>query len=207
MTDDTPSFHICGHLATAATLRLDGSLNGGTPYDEAMLKLTHTGELYLILEWRVGGDMVPVDEWHGRTLTWSLLRGPGELDVLALRRDLEPGGELHESMRRLTAGQDVDWDSRNYVGVLNEDAEAAHDALCAHFDEVSYGTDREVWDADVWLGCFEVEGLTGETTDDRLRALVESVERWAEKDDVLLMDVEDALRHRRDELRDAELGD
>jgi hypothetical protein len=194
-------FHIHGTLSTTTTEFLDGHRHGGMR-DVAMLKLTQSGGLLLEVRTSTGSDMVPMEEWHGCTLTWMIMSGPGVLDVAALRQDLEGPGELHGLMRRVAAGHEVIWDGNNHIGILDEDAAQARRELDHHFETVSYSTGREVWDAGEWLQDSEIEGLTSTSTDEQLDSLVESLERWAESEGVILLDMESALRQRREELAD-----
>jgi hypothetical protein len=54
--------------------------------------------------------------------------GDCTVDVDALRNDLSAGGELAVLIDRVIAGHSVDWDGRNMVGRMTDDA---HDALSA----------------------------------------------------------------------------
>ena len=138
---------IRGDLVTADAVLLTGHSDGGTPYDAARLLLTEEGELSLHTRRHMGGDAVPAPEWHRLTLAWEVLQGPAELDVAALRRDLEPGGPLHDLFERITAGRTTEWNGSNYVGVLDADAAQADEELRARLadDPDRYCTRRTVW--------------------------------------------------------------
>lgn len=197
------TFHICGRLATATTYLLD-SLVSGEPCHVAALSLLHTGELDLDIRVEIRGNAMTREDLSGITVSWAVMYGPGEVNVAALRKDVEVGGKLHELIRRVVAGHRVDWRNPACLGTLSEDAMEARHALERHFEMECYSTGKEVRDAAEWLWGSGIEGLTGETTDGELYALMESVERRAESEDVLLMDLEDALRRWRDDLREIE---
>jgi hypothetical protein len=198
---DTPPFRIVGDLATDTLWLLEGRMNGGTPYEEAVLKLTHGGKLYLDAECRVGGDWKTAEEWYGLTLTWSVMSGPGELDVAALRAELEPGGELHDLMAVLATGHDVDWEGTNLVGVLDADAQEALDSICDHFAETRYATTEETMDASEWISPSPIDGLDADTSDEQLVTLAEELEQDARSDRVFIVGALDELRRRRDDLQ------
>lgn len=202
MLHDTAAFTIGGRLATAESLLLEGNASGLTPYDLAVVKLYQSGALRLVLDTCYGGGGTPAEEFYGVVRTWTLMRGPAELDVAALRADLAPGGRLHQLMDRVSAGLAAEYDQRgNWRGTLTDDAAEAETELDRHFEDADYGSGREVWDADEWIGATDIEGLSADTTDEELEALVEDIEAEAEDDAVVLMDTERALSRRRENLR------
>ncbi|MBN9007105.1 MAG: hypothetical protein J0H40_17025 [Rhizobiales bacterium] len=100
-------------------------------YEAALLMIDQEGDVMVTKRSYHGGDGAPPDECYGRTLVWSLassMDGDCTVDVDALRNDLSAGGELAVLIDRVIAGHSVDWDGRNMVGRMTDDA---HDALSA----------------------------------------------------------------------------
>ena len=196
---------IRGDLGTADTVLLTGRPDGGTPYDTARLLLTEEGELYLHTRRYVGGDATPAPEWHRRTLAWDVLRGPAELNVTVLRRDLEPGGPLHDLLELVATGHALVWNGNNHVGVLDADASQADEELRARLadDPDRYSTRRTVWDAGDYLAAEQhVPGLTADTTDAELDQVAERLETEARRERVVLQNLRAELERRRQELRE-----
>ena len=154
----------------------------------------------------MGGDAVPAPEWHRLTLAWEVLQGPAELDVAALRRDLGPGGPLHDLLlERITAGRTTEWNGSNYVGVLDADAAQADEELRARLadDPDRFCTRRTVWAAADWLALeLSIPGLSADTTDAELEEVVERLDTEARGEHVVLQNLRAELERRRQELRD-----
>ena len=90
----------------------------------AYIRMDEDGEIDAWVNGEIG-NAVPASIWHGRTLTWrvpSNVRGDA---LLAFVKEHQP---LFE---RVYLGHEVDWDGRNHVGTLDEDAQEASEAIVA----------------------------------------------------------------------------
>jgi hypothetical protein len=149
------------------------------------------------------GNAVPMEVWHHRLLRVSLARPLPAADANALMEQVAPLAAT------VCDGWSEHWDGHNFVGVLDEDAQAALDQIEQACDEPRYTT-YEVWTADDWLSpCSNGElDLSAATTDDDIAALAETLDREAHAQNVLVYDGETALaqvlERRRDRLVEAE---
>jgi hypothetical protein len=146
------------------------------------------------------GPGTPFRVWHGRTLRWSI---PALTESAAegLLLDLIPLAQ------RIVDGYECRWDGSNHVGRLTEDAREAAEAIRDLCDRNwSEGEVLSVWDASDWYaqcgsGAYLAGelGLTAETTDAELDAIVEREEDQASP--ARIEGIEAFLRDLRDELR------
>lgn len=121
-------------------------LNGGNEQPgRAYLRLTENG--YCELDIRAPSDNgTPRDEWHGVTNAWEL---PGEVRGDALHR-LLTSEETLQLLQRVYEGHEVDWDGRNHVGELDDDAAEASAELAELFQGLHDECWR-VWNAEEYL--------------------------------------------------------
>ncbi|MFM2421530.1 MAG: hypothetical protein RL291_60 [Pseudomonadota bacterium] len=191
---------------------LDMATNGGTPYDELLLWIEQDGAVSIGIRTYYGGDGTPMDEWHNRTLVYTLVgKGGAHIDLDALRADLKPEGRLAPLITRIAAGLDSKWDGSNMVGTLTNDASEADEALEALLDV--YGVGRSIsddwvdgewstWDTADWL-CACRDEIAADMTDAALAAWASGMEAQAESDRVRLVgeDVIDWARAVREDKR------
>lgn len=172
-------------------------------YQESLdLRIFEDGKVDLNLRTSYGsGDGVPSDEWHGRTLTYTI---PGTfIDADRLREDLREGGKLAVLIDRVIAGHSVEWDGSNHVGRLTEDATEAGEALQAAlgdgFTDPAYEMSGwALWDAGDWLDStpFDELGVTVDATEADISAAVDHWESVARTDCVVLMGLPEAIEAR-----------
>lgn len=121
------------------------------------------------------GPGTPVRVWHGRAIRWSI----PALTESAAEGLLE---EILPLAQRIIDGYECRWDGRNHVGRLTEDAQEADEAIRDLCDrDWSEGEVLSVWEASDWYAqCGGGEeylasclGITAETTDEELSAIVE----------------------------------
>lgn len=148
------------------------------------------------------GNAVPVAVYNRRILRWRI---PVLRDTAAnrLMADLVP------LFVRIVDGYDTEWNGSDTVGVLDEDAQKAMDAVIVACDTDWPETAIvQVSDAADWyaaLGSRTAQaahlGITSETTDDQLAAIVETEEtaakNWATP--VILREVSKYLESLRDD--------
>lgn len=146
------------------------------------------------------GPGTPTRVWHGRAIRWAI---PVLTESAAegLLLDLIPLAQ------RIVDGYSCEWDGRNHVGRLTEDAQEAADAICDLCDrDWSKREVLSVWDAHDWYaqcgGHRELArelGITAETTDAELDAVAEREEDSAAP--ARIEGIERYLRDLREELR------
>ena len=144
----TLPFRMCGWLRNADTVVLDCDSESRLPREDALLLLDCDGELRLQVRRLFGGDGVPLEEWNGSTLSWTVLEGPAQLDITSLRAALTEGGELFELMSRVAEGHEVVWELGRHLGHLSEDASTASELLSEAFATQSFATETMVISAD-----------------------------------------------------------
>lgn len=145
------------------------------------------------------GPGTPFRVWHGRVIRWSipaLTESAAEGLLLALIPLAD----------RICAGYSCEWDGSNNVGRYSEDARDAAEAIRDLCDRDWEGQTIEAWDAHDWYGqvgsgaCLARQiGITAETTEEELAALVEREEDQASP--ARIEGVERFLRDLREELR------
>lgn len=149
------------------------------------------------------GTGTPADEWHGRTITASLLTEDGIPDENELREYLADDGMA--LLQRIYDGGSIDWDGSNHIGHINDDADDAYAELRSAIDALPRCS-LAIWACADWFGaCSDAElGITSDTTDAEIAALAESYETGALDNNVILGDdVADYLTDRRDAAIDA----
>ena len=146
------------------------------------------------------GPGTPFRVWHGRTLRWAI----PALTTEAAEGLLE---EILPLAQRVVEGYQCRWDGSNHVGRLTEAAAEAAEAIRDLCDRNwSESEVLSVWEASDWYGqCGSGAylagqlGLTAETTDEQLDAIVEHEE--TEASPARIEGVDRFLRDLREELR------
>ena len=146
------------------------------------------------------GPGTPFRVWHGRAIRWAI----PALTTEAAEALLE---EILPLAQRVVEGYECRWDGSNHVGKLDEDAQEAAEAIRDLCDrDWSEWEVLSVWDASDWYGqCGGGEylarqvGITAETTDEQLDAIVEHEE--TEASPARIEGIEAFLRDLREELR------
>lgn len=146
------------------------------------------------------GNAVPSSVWHGTVRRWGIPCLTAEA-VNTLMRDIAPLAQ------RVLDGATVEWDGNNNVGVLIEDAgEAEQEILNLLNDPGDLDRVHEQEASDWWAEGDLPEGLTAETTDDELTAIVEREERDVATSQsqayTVLLNADKFLAARRQEMRD-----
>jgi hypothetical protein len=116
-------------------------------------------------------------EWHKVQLTYPI---PNNLTPEGYN-DLMVCSTVTALTARIVAGATVEWDGNNFVGSLDDDAEAAHDDLYAYLDGV-YAEDfahLEPWDAEQYYCEVKLSDIVkpGETHEAAARREVAEAER------------------------------
>jgi hypothetical protein len=102
--ESATAFHMTGRLLHVDSVILYCDSEFRTPREDALLTLDRDGELRLEVREVRGGDGIPMDEWQGRTMTWTVLERPAEVDIARLRAALNDGGALHDLMSCTSQG-------------------------------------------------------------------------------------------------------
>lgn len=154
------------------------------------------------------GNGAPMSVWHNRTLRWSI---PNTLTGAALA-DFLGREDVQALLERIHAGHSVDWDGRNQVGRLTDDARNASydlEGLC----ETTWDPDEHarIWpcaeflpdlrplnaagnvtgwrDGDaVGLRINSETTLSADATDEEIATLAESLEAEAKDNGIILED-------------------
>jgi len=205
--EEFTAFRISGTLGRTSTAFLSGRSGTSVRCEVALLTLDGEGILQLEVRTKFGGDAIPIEEHLNRTLTWSVLEGPKELDVARLRVALTAGGELFELMRRVAEGHGEEWDGSNVVGTLTGDADEARDAIQQAFENEAFASDMHVMDARDFYVDPNSLNIRADSTDAELATLAEADEATAASDGLLLVDALDVLTEFREELRERALDD
>lgn len=87
----------------------------------AFIRMDEDGEIDAWVNGEINGT--PMSVWHGRTLTW---RVPSNVRGDALLAFVQEHRQLFE---RVYLGHEVDWDGRNNVGTLDDDAQEASEEI------------------------------------------------------------------------------
>ena len=143
---------------------------------------------------RGAGDGTPVEEWHNRVRVYQLASTQGCTcyDADAVREWLEQHVPL---LKRITAGHSVEWNGKNNVGCLTDDAKDAEEDLELAIEDAnsSFHSDLAAWEAGEWLAAASVEELVGGTG--------ETLYAEARGDDVVIIGGAEALQEALDEKR------
>lgn len=112
-------------------------------------------------------------------------------------------GDLDDLFERILTGASVEWDGRNYVATLTDNATEAECELAERLQEFGevYAV-QEPWRAENWFQDVTAAelGITAETTDAELREIVQAEEATAARDGVTLMETMNYLEQVRDNL-------
>ena len=90
----------------------------------AHIYLTEDGELGASVSGEIG-TAIPMLEFHGRTLTWTI---PGNVRGEYLRQFLADP-EIVELFEKVHQGQSIEWDGHNLIGRLTPEASEATDKI------------------------------------------------------------------------------
>lgn len=196
------AFRITGSLLQTNATLLTNNTRSSARGEVALLTLDGEGLVRLEVRTRFGGDATPMEEYHRRLLTWTVLESPAQLDVARLRAALTVGGALHELMHRVAEGHDEAWDGHNVVGTLTDDAEEASAELQQAFEDEAFASDVVVLDADAWFDDFASMDIRKDSTDEELEALASAGEDQAEQNGIVLVNPLAVLIAYRDRLRE-----
>lgn len=200
------------HIVTDDHRVIEGNTNGGTPYDKLHIEINEDGVVSMFTRYYVGGDGVPITEWHKRDLVYTVAQGPAVIALDALRADLAEGGKLSVLIDRIKAGHETEFDGSNMVGRLSADADLASRELEEALNGPIHGwgdapyidTASAVWDEEAYLHDSARSEITGSMTNDEIDAWLAEVRGHAPSDGVVLQgDATDWLRQLRDEKRAA----
>lgn len=172
-----------------------------SPQDVHVILNCDKGTLTADWDGIIGAGM-PMNVYHRRTLRWripALTAGAAN----ALLDEILPHAET------IVAGYSCEWDGHNHVGRYTDEADAAIETVAGMLDGRSFdGHVIEVWDAADWFGAIGSHdaqrrelGVTSQTTDEQLAAIVEREEANAEAR--VINHLEKHLTMLRDEARDA----
>lgn len=119
-----------------------------TNAQDAYVEMTEDGEVSADYSGEIGNGM-PMSVWHGCTLRWSVpsdVRGNELADLLGT-------DEAIALLERIYAGHSVEWDGSNHTGGLDDDAQAASEALQDLLnDNLNTGNDGAgVWGVRDWI--------------------------------------------------------
>jgi hypothetical protein len=155
----------------------------------------------------IGGG-IPFSVFHGRTRRWTI-------PVLTADAANSVMEDWVPTAQRILDGAEIEWNGHNHVAVLTDDAREADEILGRAMDagELDDLPNVETLNADDWYSgvsrseVISQAGITGETTDDELAAIVTAEEEEAascgEGGNVSIPDgFDEYLRALRDDLRD-----
>jgi hypothetical protein len=173
--------------ATALVLELDTLRASRAPlyhrYDReinpqpAFVLLSEEGEVSADSSGEIGNG-IPSSVWHGRDLRFPVSPFASGSDLADFLERFDRGRVLLE---RIHEGHSVEWDGSNYVGTLDDDAQAARDELEAALQEVEEADVQRVED---WLGAMPWADLW--PVADNHRQAVEALEHTARQDGIVL---------------------
>jgi hypothetical protein len=144
------------------------------------------------------GAMV-MDEYYNVTLTHRLSARPDQ-DAARDYLDSDDGQDL---LMQVVAGWSREWDGRNHVGRLTEDAEEAWQQIIADIEDLP-PSEWSLWPVEDWLHDWAAESIRVTTTDRELERMAADAEANAESEHVVIDgDALDYLTERRDSLLDA----
>lgn len=131
-----------------------------------------------------GDNAVSESVWHGRSLTARVKNSTEQ----AVRQYLTD----NPLVERVISGHSVDWDGRNMVGSLTDDAAAAWDELIQGFEDLPDGW--SYWPIDDYLAQAQIPA---DLTDDQIADLAAKIEAEAAADLIVIGgDVADYIRAR-----------
>jgi hypothetical protein len=95
------------------------------------LFLDREGHAWVSSEDNHGGNATPMDEYHKKTLAWSIGEAGDQrvVDSACLTAALADGGVLRALLGRVYQGHDIEWDGNNHVETLSDDAAQASDEI------------------------------------------------------------------------------
>lgn len=151
----------------------------------------------------------PMDEWHGRVLTFDL----GTAEEYADYSSRTPDGEALENYLNSETAQrlleticdeyDIYFDGNNMIGRHTEETHAAVDALLAGIAALPH-TEYYLWQTDDWFPRSD-SGITAGTTDEEIAELADQYGDGSEYEGGIVIldeDVATYLRQIRDEMVD-----
>lgn len=137
----------------------------------------------------------PVDEWHNRILTGGFEFRPNE-DALEEYLRSAPGQAL---LARACDGHAVEWDGRNLVGSLTEDADQAYQQLFVDAEDLPECA-WALWQVGDWIPDPGDVGVDADTTDEDIaRISAELTQRSIDEHVIIDDDIADYLAEYRDE--------
>ncbi|MFW6183540.1 MAG: ribbon-helix-helix protein, CopG family [Chloroflexota bacterium] len=143
-------------------------------------------------------NSTPMTLYHGVELEYHVAGHPDEAEL----REFLATGRGQQYLREICDGHEVNWDGRNMVGGLTEEAIEASEELQDELQGI-FGDKYVFWSADDWLYDGAEESITANTGDEELADLAETFAGVAESDNVVLdEEILPWLTHYRDELRD-----
>lgn len=149
-------------------------------------------------------DGTPMDVWHGLIRRYPI---PALVNAVDLTTAIN-AGEFDRLLDRIARGHTVEWDGRNWVGKLTQDAEDAELDLAARLEEYEDDSLGGLCDASDWLWSTRHEiGITPTSTDAELQAIASKLEGEALNENVRLYGTLEALEYFRQELIDAQDGE
>jgi hypothetical protein len=162
------------------------------------------GKVSVLLVTYHGGEGLTFDEFHRRTLFWTVATAPAVVDGQRLCDDLQPGGVLHGFLERIHAGHTVAWDGSDMKGSVDAAGLAANEGLRRHLEDGTAYLDptKSAWGAAEWLvGCDTSAGTLRnigiepgqQVEDDRISTLASDLLHEARTDGVLIMGGQEAL--------------
>lgn len=171
---------------------------------ELHIDIDHDGTVSLLVKSYYGGDGVPMDVWHRKTLRYTVATGPVVVHLPSLRSDLEDGGRLAKLIDRIIDGHSTRWDGSNTVGCLTDDASNASQdlehAFGRGFDYID--TSAEIWNEVEYIYDEARSLITADTTDEEIDAYLADVRESAQNNLVYLSgDAKDWLVELRNEKR------
>lgn len=149
------------------------------------------------------GNAVPFAVWHGHRQRWGIPVLTADSANKLLKRIAPLAEAVCEGYERV-------WDGRNHVAEFTEEAQEAIDAIREICERAwDHGDTVNVWEAADWLGGIgsddtqrRVLGITAETTDDELDAIVQKLEEEAEDENVMVDNLDRYVTRLRDEAVD-----
>ena len=153
----------------------------------AKLRIDEDGHVDVYVSGEIGGG-VPMDQWHNRTLTWTLSPELAHDQAEALLSD----PDVIRLLERIHASHEIKWDGNNHVGSYDEDLYNELQRLLD--DRYNYDPEAQVWDVNDWLfGAGQTLDFIW-PDDQTLDEVVKEMEEQAETDGVTLNgSIRDAL--------------
>jgi hypothetical protein len=147
-------------------------------------------EIRLRRDQETNGGAVPSGVWHGIVRRYTLASAYDGMLTYTREELISAVDRLLPLAQRVLEGGSVEWDGRNHVGTLNEDAQQAHAQLEeeAQLPEPSITT----WSAEEWLREVDLAAWPdGVTLEDAAKAIQDEIDGL---DDVEVVgDIEEAL--------------